>query len=103
MANDITGNPWILDTAEEVLAAGKKVTIIKMIFYAQTAGNDLAMSDGHSHPFWKVRAAAAAAGLYHDYAGTPFELIKPIQLDGFVIDTIDDGAGSGSELWVWVG
>jgi len=97
MANVSTGNPWILDTAAEVLASGTKAQIIKMVFYAGTAGDDLAVSHaGGGSTIWKVRAAAAATN-YEDYAGVVFDLTAPFPVDGFVVDVID-----GGELWVWI-
>jgi len=97
MANDITGNPWILDEdATTVVATGTKVKILKMMFYAGTAGDDLHVTDGAGKDFWRVRAAAAATN-YEDYAGIPFDPPEPIVIDGMIIATIDGGA-----LWVWV-
>jgi uncharacterized phage-associated protein len=48
MANDITGNPWILDTAATVVNNGTTVKILKMVYYAGTAGDDLPLQDGNA-------------------------------------------------------
>jgi len=96
MANDITGNPWILDTAATVVGSGTVVKILKMVFYAGTAGDDLDVQNGAGKSIWKVKAAAAATN-YEDYAGVPFNIPDIFITDGLIVGTID-----GGELWVWV-
>jgi hypothetical protein len=94
MANDVTGNPWILDTAE--LVFNGQVRVMKMVFYAGTANDDLAVSNGRGKSIWKVRAAAAATN-YEDYAGIPMDFSESLIVEDFTITTID-----GGELWVWI-
>lgn len=94
MANVTTSNPWILDTAEVVIT--DRVRILKMVFYAGTAADDLAVAHANGSSIWKVRAAAAATN-YEDYAGVVFEFPEPFIADGLDVVTID-----GGELWVWL-
>jgi len=97
MSNSTVANPWILDEADTVVAAGTPIRIAKMVFYAATAGDDLAVTDGNGNAFWNVKAAAAAAD-YEDYAGVPFEFPgEYLEMDGFAISNID-----GGYLWVWL-
>lgn len=94
MANDTTSNPWILD--EEKVATTERIRILKMVYYAGTAGDDLAVAHANGSSIWKVRAAAAATN-YEDYAGVVFEFPEPFIADGLDLVTLD-----GGELWVWL-
>jgi len=96
MANDITGNPWIIRDVG-LISAGS-LTFLKMIFYADVAGDDLSLYQGETNgtAFWFVRAVSAAQN-YEDYAGVPFEPCEPMTVENLTVGTID-----GGELWVWL-
>jgi len=96
MANDVLGNPYVLDTAGSAVAVGSQLKILRMTFYAAVAGDDIDVANGAGRSFWKIRAVSAAAN-FEDYAGVHFELIEPFIVDGLSITTID-----GGELWVWL-
>jgi hypothetical protein len=90
MANDITGNPWILDTAAFITKS--PVRIKRMEWKPSAAADDLTVKDRHGDVFWDRDALDAAPG-----GDEFFEPGDSIRMMGFDLDTIDGGV-----LYVWV-
>ena len=91
MSNDATVYPWVLDTAESVLAAGIRIRVKKMAWHPNATDNDLIVHDGNGNIKWVVRATAGAPnnesyGIERFDGGPEGELF-----DGFDIDTMDAG------------
>ena len=84
MANDITGNPWILDTAESVTTNPFRCKYIE--WTPEADGDDLLLVDNAGNTIWTRKAIAGDAnqGISEDKRidGT---------LNGLSITTIDSG------------
>ena len=89
MGNSTVGNPWVLDTAATILAAGNPVVVEKMIWYPNAADDDLIVKDGNGNVKWVVRAAAGAPN--KESYGAEVCAACPFDSDGFDLDTIDGG------------
>lgn len=84
MANDITKNPWVLDTAADITA--EKIVITKMVWKPNAAANDLTVLDHEGGTKWDVDALAAAP------AGNEFfDIAEPMVFYGFNLSVIDGG------------
>ena len=84
MANDITGNPWILDTAGSVTTSPFKCQYLK--WTPTTDGDDLLIVDNAGNTVWSLKAIAADSNQGIDYK-------EPIEgvINGLSITTIDNG------------
>ena len=87
MANDITGNPYVLDTAEAVTTTN---VIVKSIVWTGTEGsalaadNDFAITDANGKIIIEKRAAFAGDDLHLPLpmGGIPYSGITVSKLDG---------------------
>ena len=95
MAKDITGNPWILDTAEVIVTTPLRVKAME--WRPETAaGDDLSVTDNGGSEVWTEKAIAVdASGMiaYLWAAG----MGDPVTVNGLTVATIDSGT-----LRVWV-
>lgn len=58
MANDVTGNPWVLDTAEDIDSGG----MLQMIeFHPAATTNDLDVQDAAGNQLYLVQSVTDAA------------------------------------------
>lgn len=87
MANNILGNPLILD--ETGLVLDRLVGIKKIVFFNPTAaGDDLIVEDKNGKIIAKMKAEADG--------GSQIHLVEQ-KFNGIVIDTIDSG-----ECHIWI-
>ena len=98
MSNSTAGNPWILDTAATITAAGTKVIVNKMLWFPAAADDDLIVHDGNANIKWKVRATAGAPN-HESFGAERFD--GPEEFDGFILNTIEGDAGG--TLYVYLG
>ena len=87
MANDLTKNPWVLDTASSTSIWDGPVYINKIDWVPAAANDDLVITDKNGGPIWSVTNALTGgrAGLEsQDLRGNP-----PYQ--GFIISTLGGG------------
>ena len=84
MANDITSNPWVLDTAGVVTTAPFRCK--EIVWTPTTDGDDLLLADNGGKTIWSLKAVAADANQGIEYP-------KRIDgaLNGLDITTIDNG------------
>jgi len=97
MSNSTVANPWILDTAATILAAGNPIIVEKMIWYPAAANDDLIVKDGNGNVVWTVRAMTGATS-NEIYGAVNFT--GPLEMDGFELDTIEGDAGG--TLYVYI-
>lgn len=91
MANDITGNPYILDTAGTIVSASTNVLVNTVVWMnPATAGDQIIVQDGNGHEIWNLTALAGGTGVYYVLPAGDFTI------PGLIVDTIDSG-----ELWVY--
>jgi hypothetical protein len=88
MANVITGNPWILDTAGVITT--NPTSIAKIRYYPNAADNDLSIGHGDGTVVWVTRAIATASS--NESTGQE-EIVfdPPLAFSGFKVNTIDAG------------
>jgi len=94
MANDTTGNPWVLDTAAVIKTTPVKVK--SMEWRPVTAvGDDLAVQDNAAHELWTEKAIAVDSDgqLAYYWAQNG----EGLSCGGFNLATIDSG-----KLRVWI-
>ena len=95
MANDTTGNPWVLDTAGVIRTAPIKV--LAMEWRPVTAeGDDLSVVDNSGHEIWTEKALAvdASGQISYQWANNGN---RGMSCNGFNLATIDSGT-----LRVWI-
>ncbi len=97
MSNSVDGNPWILDTAATILAAGTVVVVDQMLWYPAAADDDLIVHDGAANVKWKVRAMSGAP---NDESFGAERFKGPEEFDGFILNTIE--GDSGGTLYVYM-
>lgn len=93
MANDLTKNPWVLDTAGATSTFTGPVYINRMRFVPAAAGDDLTVTDKNGNTIWQltnVLADGIAGSEEIDLRGNP-----PYQ--GFILSVI-----GGGTLYVWI-
>ena len=93
MANDITGNPWKLDTAAVIRTPPVKVKAME--WTPTTDGDDLLVSDNSGSEIWSLKAIAGDASEQIPYFW-PLNG-EGLSCNGFTVTTIDNGT-----LRVWV-
>ena len=87
MANNISGNPWILDTAESIKTT--PVKILYMEWVPNAAADDLTIVDVVGNVIWDRDALAG---------GTPgIETFPNYRSNGFNLSVID-----GGKLYVYI-
>jgi tetrahydromethanopterin S-methyltransferase subunit H len=84
MANDITGNPWILDIAGSVTTSPFKCNYLQ--WTPTTDGDDLLVVDNAGNTVWPLKAIAADAN-----QGISYEKRIDGSINGLSITTIDNG------------
>jgi hypothetical protein len=84
MANDITGNPWILITAEEI--TDKPFRCKYLEWTPTTSGDDLLVVDNAGNTIWTRKTIAADSN-----QGISEEKRIDGVLNGMTITTIDHG------------
>ena len=89
MANDVTRNPWILDTVATIKAAGLsdsfvKIKGIRWVAEGAAAGNNARVTDGNDRDIWE----SVAAGANHVEAD---KLNSDISHNGFKVAVLDAG------------
>ena len=92
MANDTTGNPWVLDTAAVIKTTPVKVKAME--WRPVTAGSDdLSVTDNSGHEVWTEKAIAVDSSGMISYVWPGEEQ----SCSGFTLTTIDSGT-----LRVWI-
>ena len=96
MANDITGNPWVLDTGSATAIRTSPIKVKSMEWRPETAvGDDLAVTDNAGHELWTEKALAVDSdgqlAFYWAQNG------EGMSCNGFTLATIDSG-----KLRVWI-
>lgn len=86
---------WVLDTAEEVVAAGISIRINALHFIGTTDVDDCILHDGNGKLIWSAKLGTVATVGYQ--AGINFGRDGQI-VDGLDLDTIDHGT-----LFVYLG
>lgn len=87
MANAVGSNPWILDTAATLVAAGLKRVYPKKLVWTGEAiadGDALLVKDGDAVVVFDWHALA-------DDTGIVFDFPEGYSMDGFVLTTIGHG------------
>ena len=88
MANDLTGNPWVIDTAA-VITTGP-ATVLKSEWQEPTAADDLTILDNGGNTIYDDNAIAGGSGIR-------LEVKIAGQMNGFNVSVIDGGT-----LYVYV-
>ena len=85
MANNLTGNPWVITDAATVTTG--LVRVLRMRWQEPTAADDLTITDGAGRTIFDDNAIAGGAGisLEWDFGG------KGVLFDGFIVSVIDGG------------
>jgi hypothetical protein len=92
MANDLTGNPWKVDTASSTPIWTGKVWLEKMLWHEPSASGDhLQVTDVAGRVIWDKHALAGGSGLDYDLkTGTIFDgIIVPILSSGTLYIYLD--------------
>jgi hypothetical protein len=85
MANDLTGNPWKVDTASATAIWSGNVWIKRLVWHEPTtSGHTLSITDAAGRVVWAKTALAGGSGL--DY-----ELDLETIVGGLIIPTITSG------------
>lgn len=91
MSNDVTKNPWVLDTAGATVLTTVKLTIQAIVWVSNSvAGKDIAadddflLSDQNSRAVISKRAEGAGDGLEISFP-------RGIQVDGLILTTMAGG------------
>lgn len=84
MANDLTGNPMLVDTAAEITT--HPTHVFRMIWTPTTAGDDILVEDNGGANLWAYKALAADAN-----EGIEYERELDCQVNGITVTTIDNG------------
>lgn len=95
MANAEYGGRLILDTAEEVYAAGSKLRLLSVSYWSNTDVDDVILHDGNGKEIWKGTLGDVSVNgnnVGHTFGG------DGIIVDGLDLDTIDGGI-----LYVYLG
>jgi len=88
MAGNVkTGNPWILDTAEEVVAKGTTIRIKLLKYVGEAANNTVILKDGDGKVIWVSLIGTVGDTLTDDdyFGETGFAT------NGLTVDTISAG------------
>ena len=90
MANDVTRNPWIIDTASAtaLIAAGTEVKIrnITWVDPGASAADEAVVADGSGRIIWRRVAAGA-----NNYSAEEFHGIRGRTIDGLQVPTLAAG------------
>lgn len=84
MAKDITGNPWVCDTAESITTYPTRVNYME--WTPTTDGDDLLVVDNSGNTLWSIKAIAADTN-----QGISYKKDFNTSLNGITITTIDHG------------
>ena len=87
MANDATGNPWILDSAAVITT--NMVNVQGMEYHPNAVDNDLIVKDCAGTIKWQTRAIAPSNA--HQSSGKETWEFGPTIFNGFDLATIDGG------------
>ena len=82
MANNINGNPWVIDTAAVIMT--DPVHVKRMTWQEPTAADDLTIVDNAGGTIWDENALAGGAGIAYDKE-------VGILANGFNLSVIDGG------------
>lgn len=82
MANDVTNNPWVLDTAATITT--DKVRVEKLIWEGGGAGMAATLQHSSGVNFWSATSVAGER-VTEDFDGQAGDV------DGFVLATLDGG------------
>lgn len=91
MANDITGYPWIIDTAATITVNNRR--IVGMVWKPSAASESLIIHDRYGREIWNQTSLAASPA-----GDLVFDQSEPFLARGFVVNTIT----ASGVLWVWV-
>lgn len=84
MSNDLTGNPWKVDTASATAIWTGMVWVSKFVWdEPSTVGHELTITDKDSHQIWHENAIAAGDGIHYEREGGVFH--------GLIVSTIASG------------
>jgi hypothetical protein len=84
MANNLTANPKVIDTAATIHAYPLRVR--KMEWFPTTTGDDLLIVDNGGNTVWSLKAIAADTNEGIGYHGPEDTVIN-----GIIVSTIDNG------------
>jgi len=88
MANLLHSGRYVLDTAEEVVAAGTFLRLASVFFIGTTDEDDCILHDGNGKEIWKTKLGDVSVNGYTD--GHNFGK-DGIIVDGLDLATIDHG------------
>ena len=95
MANTQYNTRWVLDTAEEVVAAGTPIRILGLCYVGTTNADDCILHDGNGKEIWKCKLGTVGTSGYQ----VTFSLgNQGMVVDGLDLDTIAHGV-----LYVYLG
>lgn len=88
MANDVTRNPLVLDTATANILLTKRFTVLKIRWVSEgaNAGDNVVLEDQDGNKVWESVAAGAD---YVESESWPWE--KPLGFNGLAPPTLDSG------------
>ena len=87
MAGNVkTGNPWILDTAEEVVAKGTIIRIKAIKFARASAGDQCILHDGDGKVIYNDMVAQSNGYNRADYFGE-----RGFATDGLTVNDVGNG------------
>lgn len=87
MGNDLTKNPWVLDTDGATSSWPYPVRILKMIWdQPDSSGDDILVEEGSGGAdIWSLKALAGGTGIYYD------EEFYGVSYSSFYLTTLDSG------------
>jgi hypothetical protein len=85
MANDVQGNPWVIDTASATALTSNLVKISRMVWREPTTvGHALSVTDANSKEVWDEYAIAAGNGINYEREVENW-------VNGLIVPTLDSG------------
>jgi hypothetical protein len=88
VANDLSSNPWIIETAGVITYRPKRVT--KMRWHPTAADNDLVVCHSHGSVVWPIRSITGSAN--NESVGCEeINFNPPFPFEGIKVETLDAG------------
>ncbi|MDH4235607.1 MAG: hypothetical protein OEW25_01445 [Nitrospira sp.] len=89
MSNDITGNPYIVDTASSTLVTARRLRIqsVRWVSVAASAGDAVSVQNALGQVLW---SSSATGSNYAEAQNWPHE--SPLVADGLKVPTLGSGS-----------
>ena len=88
MANDLTKNPWVVDTASgtAILTSFANVRSIQWVSPTSSVGDEAVVADQTGTVFWRKRAQGANTVYESEFVG-----FKGREMNGLLVPTLSSG------------